>query len=122
MQRTCQVLNMGGLGDRMSSALMCEMLTLMGNHQPCFEFTYLQQLPRDIRKQLAGESFEDPIRLAARADELCLFDQQQMGMLEYLEPLESPESQDRIESTPWQAQRPRTTPTRATGQTSGTGE
>lgn len=103
---------------------MSEMLTLMGDHLPCplFEFTSLQQLPQDLRQQLMEESFEDPIQLAARADELWISDQQQVDALENLEQLESPESLDRIDSmtrlgqqprtTTWQAQRPRTTPTR----------
>lgn len=96
---------MGGLGDRKPSVLMNEMLALMGDHRSylLFEYTYLHQLRRKIHRQLLGESIEDPLRLVACADELWRADQQEVGVLETL---------DRINSAPWKAQHPRTTPTR----------
>ena len=67
---SARLLNMPGLGDRKPSALMDDMLALLGNHAPCLLFTYhfLQLLPKDVRTILAGESIDDPRTLAQRAD------------------------------------------------------
>ena len=70
--RAAKLLHMQGLGDRKPSALMDEMLALMDGHHPCllFEQIYLEQLPEDIRLQLANEDFSKPRSLALRADAL----------------------------------------------------
>ena len=61
-----QLLHMPGLGDRKPSALMDNMLTLMDGHLPCllFEQIFLEQLPEDLRLQLADRSVDDPRTLA----------------------------------------------------------
>jgi hypothetical protein len=63
---------MSGLGDRRPSQLMDEMLALLGDHPPCFLFEELfkQQLPPDLRMQLATADFTDPRALAQQADAL----------------------------------------------------
>ena len=73
-ERAARLLNMLGLGDRKPSALMGNMLALLGNHASCFLFTYLflQHLPEDVRTILAGESINDPRTLAQRVDTLWL--------------------------------------------------
>ena len=73
-ERAARLLNMPGLGDRKPSALMDDMLALLGNHASCFLFTYLflQHLPEDVRTILAGENIDDPRTLAQRADILWL--------------------------------------------------
>ena len=45
---------------------MDNMLTLMDGHLPCllFEQIFLEQLPEDLRLQLADKSFDDPRTLA----------------------------------------------------------
>ena len=50
-EHAARLLNMPNLGDRKPSALMDEMLGLLGQHTPCFLFKYifLQHLPEDIR-------------------------------------------------------------------------
>ncbi|XP_078493982.1 uncharacterized protein LOC144749499 [Ciona intestinalis] len=60
------------LGDRKPSALMDEMLSLLGNHESCllFEELFLQRMPNDIRICLAKEDLEEPRQLARRADQL----------------------------------------------------
>ena len=73
-ERAARLLNMPGLGDRKPSALMDDMLALLGNHTSCFLFTYLflQHLPKDVRTILAGENIDDPRTLAQRADTFWL--------------------------------------------------
>ena len=50
-EHAARLLNMPNLGDRKPSALMDEMLRLLGQHTPCFLFKYifLEHLPEDIR-------------------------------------------------------------------------
>ena len=71
-ERASQLLHMTGLGDRKPSALMDNMLTLMDGHLPCllFEQIFLEQLPEDLRLQLADRDFDDPRTLAETADVL----------------------------------------------------
>ena len=72
--RAAKLLNMPPLGDRKPSALMDEMLVLLGNHQACFIFKhlFLQHMPDDIRITLASEQTDDLRRLAQKADALWL--------------------------------------------------
>ncbi|XP_078487863.1 uncharacterized protein LOC144745813 [Ciona intestinalis] len=72
-QRARRLLDMPPLGDRKPSALMDEMLSLLGNHESCllFEELFLQRMPNDIRICLAKEDLEEPRQLARRADQLC---------------------------------------------------
>ena len=55
---------MNGLGDK----LMDEMLVLAYNHQNCplFEHFFLEQLPEDIRLQLANDDFTDARKIALK--------------------------------------------------------
>ena len=71
-ERGAKLLNISGLGDRKPSALMDEMLSLLDGHESCFLFEslFLEQLPEDLRLQLADEAFTDPRKLAAKADVL----------------------------------------------------
>ena len=61
---------MNGLGDKKPSELMDEMLVLADNHQNCplFEQIFLEQLPEDIRLQLANDDFTDTRKIALKAD------------------------------------------------------
>ncbi|XP_078495551.1 uncharacterized protein LOC144751064 [Ciona intestinalis] len=70
VERAARLINMPPSGDRKPSALMDEMLALLGNHQPCllFEYLFLQHMPEDIRPVLAGEDIKDARELARRAD------------------------------------------------------
>lgn len=72
--RANKLLNMDDLGDRMPSALMDEMLSLLDGHQPCmlFEQLFLNRMPDPIRLQLADADFTDPRRVAEQADGLWL--------------------------------------------------
>ena len=72
--RANRLLQMGDLGDRMPSALMDEMLSLLDGHQPCllFEQLFLNRMPDSIRLQLADADFTDPRKVAEQADQLWL--------------------------------------------------
>lgn len=73
-ERAARLLSFSELGDRKPSALMDEMLALLGNHQPCFLFNYLflRHLPENLRTQLASRTFNSPRELAETADVLWL--------------------------------------------------
>lgn len=73
-ERAAKLLRLRGLGDRKPSELMDEMLGLLGGHQPCFIFEqlFLEQMPEDIRIQLADADFSDPRKIALMADNLCI--------------------------------------------------
>ena len=72
--RANKLLNMDDLGDRMPSALMDEMLSLLDGHQPCmlFEQLFLNRMSDAIRLQLADADFTDPRKVAEQADQLWL--------------------------------------------------
>ena len=67
-ERAACLLNMPNLGDRKPSALMDEMLGLLGQHTPClpFKYIFLQHLPKDSRTILAAETFDNWRSLAQR--------------------------------------------------------
>ena len=69
-ERASRLLHFRPLGDSKPSALMDEMLALLGNHTPCllFEQLFLERLPEDIRLQLVDSRLEDSRELARRAD------------------------------------------------------
>lgn len=71
-ERASQLLHTRPLGDSKPSALMDEMLALIGDHPPCllFEQLFLERLPEDIRAQLVDAKIEDHRELARRADAL----------------------------------------------------
>ena len=71
-QRASRLLHMAGLGDNKPSVLMDNMLSLLGNHEPCFLFRqiFLEQLPEDIRAHLIRSGLSDCRELAKAADEL----------------------------------------------------
>ena len=73
-ERTVTLLNLPGLGDSKLSELMDSMLSLLGNHNPCFLFKhiFLQQLPDDVRAPLASSSMTDYRTLAQEADKIYL--------------------------------------------------
>ena len=73
-ERAARLLNLPPLGDQKPTALMDEMLSLMGDHRPCFLFNYLflQLLLEDIRIVLSGQQQQDPRQLAQLADALWL--------------------------------------------------
>jgi len=69
-ERARQLLSLPGLGDSTPSELMDHMLALLGNHQPCFLFKelFLQQLPDQVRLNLANSVIKDFRLLAKEAD------------------------------------------------------
>ena len=71
-ERASRLLHFRPLGDSKPSALMDEMLALLGDHPPClfFEQLFLERLPEDIRVQLADADFRDHRQLARKADAL----------------------------------------------------
>jgi hypothetical protein len=71
-ERASRLLHFRPLGDSKPSALMDEMLSLLGNHTSCllFEQLFLERLPEDIRIQLVDARLENPRELARRADVL----------------------------------------------------
>ena len=70
--RANKLLHMEELRDRLPSALMDEMLSLLDRHQPCmlFEQIFLNRMPDHIRLRLADADFSDSRRVAEQADEL----------------------------------------------------
>ena len=60
-ERAASLLHIRTLGDSKHSALMDQMLGLMGDHPPCFLFRqlFLERMPEDIRAQLTGYKHED---------------------------------------------------------------
>ncbi len=76
--RASKLLHLHPLGDRRPSEIMDEMLSLLDGHSPCLiaEQIFLEQLPEDIRLQLADADFQHPRALAQKADVLWLAKQQ----------------------------------------------
>lgn len=72
--RASKLLHLSDLGDRKPSELMDEILSLLDGHKPCLlvEQIFLEQLPEDIRVQIADADFLDPRALALRADVMWL--------------------------------------------------
>lgn len=73
-QRAQQLLHMPTLGDRLPTALMDEMLALLGSEEPCFLFKelFLEKMPAAVRTGLAGKDFPCARVLAQQADALLL--------------------------------------------------
>ena len=71
-ERATRLLHFRPLGDSKPSALMDEMLALLGDHPPCllFEQLFLERLPEDIRIHLVDAKIDDCRELARRADAL----------------------------------------------------
>ena len=71
-ERASRLLHTRPLGDSKPSALMDEMLALLGDHPPCllFEQLFLERLPDDIRAQVVDADIADYRELAKRADAL----------------------------------------------------
>ena len=71
-ERASRLLHFRPLGDSKPSALMDEMLALLGDHPPCllFEQLFLERLPEDIRIHLVDTKIDDYRELARRADAL----------------------------------------------------
>lgn len=71
-ERARKLLSLPGLGDSKPSELMDHMLTLLGDHQPCFLFKelFLQQMPGNVRTALASSPLKDPRALAREADKV----------------------------------------------------
>nr|CAB3260873.1 uncharacterized protein LOC100176143 [Phallusia mammillata] len=69
-QRAMRLLHMPPLGDRMPSALMDDMLALLGDAKECFVFQqlFLERLPEYIRTRLSGEEISESRLLARKAD------------------------------------------------------
>lgn len=82
--RANKLLHMSGLGDRKPSELMDEMLSLLDGHTFCLlaEQIFLEQLPADIRLQLANSDFTDPRNVALQADVLWLAKQQSASSIQ----------------------------------------
>lgn len=77
-ERASRLLHFSSMGDKKPSELMDEILLLLDGHIPCLlaEQVFLEQLPEDVRLQIADSDFSDPRALALRADTLCLAKQQ----------------------------------------------
>ncbi|GFO29449.1 retrovirus-related pol polyprotein [Plakobranchus ocellatus] len=73
-ERATALLNLKGLGDSKPSELMDNMLSLLGQHQPCFIFKqiFIQQLPEHVRTPLSVSDVSDYRTLAREADKLYL--------------------------------------------------
>ncbi|KAK3760806.1 hypothetical protein RRG08_034108 [Elysia crispata] len=73
-ERATALLNKRGLGDSKPSELMDNMLSLLGQHQPCFLFRqiFIQQLPEHVRTPLSVVDTPDYRALAREADKLFL--------------------------------------------------
>lgn len=73
-ERAACLMNITGLENRKPSELMDEMLSLLGNNEPCFIFKYifLSHLPEDIRLSLSSNIPSDPRDLALLADRLWI--------------------------------------------------
>ena len=73
-ERALALLSIRGLGDSKPSELMDNMLSLLGQHRPCFLFRqiFLQQLPEHVRTPLAVSDTSDYRALALEADKLFL--------------------------------------------------
>ncbi len=71
-ERAARLLHFRQLGDSKPSALMDEMLALLGDHPPCllFEQLFLERLPEDIRTHLVDVKFDNCREMAKRADAL----------------------------------------------------
>ena len=71
-ERASLLLHFRPLGDTRPSALMDEMLALLGDHPPCFLFRqlFLERLPEDMRTQLIDARIDDCRELARRADRI----------------------------------------------------
>lgn len=71
-QRASRLLHMSQLGDTTPSVLMDNMLSLMGDHEPCFLFRqlFLEQMPDTIRAHLIRSKIVNCRELATAADEL----------------------------------------------------
>ena len=65
-ERASALLGLRGLGDRKPSELMDSMLSLLGDHKPCFLFKhiFMQQLPDHVRIPLASSNTADYRALA----------------------------------------------------------
>lgn len=73
-ERASTLLNLCGLGDAKPSELMDNMLSILGEHKPCFLFKelFLRQLPEHVRTPLAVSHTTDYRTLAQEADRLFL--------------------------------------------------
>ena len=73
-ERAAALFNLTGLGDSKPSELMDSMLSLLGNHSPCFLFKhlFLQQIPDYVRAPLASSAVTDYRALAQEADKIYL--------------------------------------------------
>lgn len=71
-ERAGQLLDQHNLGDGKPSALMDKMLSLLGDHDPCFLFRslFLRSLPAEIRGPLLHSKTIDCRQLALEADTL----------------------------------------------------
>ena len=71
-ERAHQLLHLPPLGDEKPSAMLDQMLGLLGKHPPCFIFRqlFLERLPERIRSVLVHSAVEDMRQLAAAADRL----------------------------------------------------
>jgi len=76
--RAHRLLNFRTVGDSRPSEIMDEILSLLDGHKPCLlaEQIFLEQLPEDIRMQIAEDEFKDPRAVALRADTLWAAKQQ----------------------------------------------
>ncbi len=99
-ENAARLLHMRALGDCKPSELMDEMLALMDGHATCFLFEqlFLEQLPDDVRLQLANADFSDARKVALLADSLCLAKEQRPALLNRVEPTRPPKS-DRASAT-----------------------
>ena len=71
-ERASLLLHFRPLGDTKPSALMDEMLALLGDHPPWFLFRQLclERLPEDMRVQLIDQDIEDHRQLARKDDKI----------------------------------------------------
>jgi hypothetical protein len=71
-QRAAKLCNVTGLGDKLPSQLLAEMLSLLGGEKPglMFEHAFLLNMPEDLRLLITDDKFKDLDELAIFADGL----------------------------------------------------
>ena len=100
-ERASRLLHFRPLGDSKPSALMDEMMALLGDHPPCllFEQLFLERLPEDIRIQLVDSKVEDYRQLARRADALWLCrDMESLNAVHHRPPPQGQRSHGRLKT------------------------
>ena len=106
-ERALALLNIRGLGDSKPSELMDNMLSLLGQHRPCFLFRqiFLQQLPEHVRTPLAVSDTSDYRALALEADKLFLASRSSKSHTSLDIPAQCNDTGSHVDATCWYHQK-----------------